>query len=259
MRKAACMAAVALGAAGANAQMMAIDFEHAANGLFSPNNWNVLVGSERTVANMIDVNGASTGKAFTMNLGSSFAGPVDPFTVPQHTQSLDGIDDYYFGTGTLTASIRGLTPGESYNVYVFGLRAFDMNNRVEVLGGGAPVIFDQVAVGGILYVNSEIGDSSRTLDSYAVSQTADASGFIEIVMTDAAGPAVGWVIAGLAIEPGGPVCIPDLNGDGVVDADDFFLFLQLFAAGDPRADFNNDGVIDADDFFLFLNLFAQGC
>ncbi|TVS04352.1 MAG: hypothetical protein EA423_07750, partial [Phycisphaerales bacterium] len=58
---------------------------------------------------------------------------------------------------------------------------------------------------------------------------------------------------------GGPGCRPDLNGDGVVDADDFFLFLTLFAAGDLRADFNNDGVIDADDFFIFLNEFAQGC
>ncbi len=56
-----------------------------------------------------------------------------------------------------------------------------------------------------------------------------------------------------------PTCRPDLNGDGVVDADDFFLFLQLFAAGDARADFNNDGVIDADDFFAFLNAFAAGC
>ncbi len=56
-----------------------------------------------------------------------------------------------------------------------------------------------------------------------------------------------------------PTCPPDLNGDGVVDADDFFLFLQLFAAGDPRADFNNDGVIDADDFFAFLSAFAAGC
>ncbi|TVS08207.1 MAG: hypothetical protein EA423_02020 [Phycisphaerales bacterium] len=57
----------------------------------------------------------------------------------------------------------------------------------------------------------------------------------------------------------GPTCPPDLNGDGVVDADDFFLFLSLFASGDPRADFNNDGVIDADDFFAFLGAFAAGC
>ncbi|MCC5787208.1 MAG: matrixin family metalloprotease [Phycisphaerales bacterium] len=56
-----------------------------------------------------------------------------------------------------------------------------------------------------------------------------------------------------------PACPADLNGDGVVDADDFFLFLQLFAAGDPAADINGDGVIDADDFFEYLGLFAQGC
>ncbi|MCC5787541.1 MAG: trypsin-like peptidase domain-containing protein [Phycisphaerales bacterium] len=56
-----------------------------------------------------------------------------------------------------------------------------------------------------------------------------------------------------------PGCPADLNGDGVVDADDFFLFLQLFADGDPIADINNDGVIDADDFFEYLGLFAQGC
>ncbi|MCC5787333.1 MAG: hypothetical protein JJU33_11605 [Phycisphaerales bacterium] len=57
----------------------------------------------------------------------------------------------------------------------------------------------------------------------------------------------------------GAQCPADLNGDGVVDADDFFLFLQLFAQGDPRADFNNDGVIDADDFFEYLGAFAAGC
>ncbi len=56
-----------------------------------------------------------------------------------------------------------------------------------------------------------------------------------------------------------PTCRPDLNSDGVVDADDFFLFLSLFADGDPIADFNNDGVIDADDFFEFLAAFAAGC
>ncbi|MCC5786026.1 MAG: dockerin type I repeat-containing protein [Phycisphaerales bacterium] len=54
-------------------------------------------------------------------------------------------------------------------------------------------------------------------------------------------------------------CRPDLNNDGVVDADDFFLFLQWFADADPRADINGDGVIDAADFYEYLDLFAQGC
>ncbi|TVS00386.1 MAG: hypothetical protein EA423_11670, partial [Phycisphaerales bacterium] len=33
-------------------------------------------------------------------------------------------------------------------------------------------------------------------------------------------------------------CIADMNGDFVIDADDFFTFLSLFAAGDPQADIN---------------------
>lgn len=68
-----------------------------------------------------------------------------------------------------------------------------------------------------------------------------------------------------------PRCPADITGsatlghpdfgkpNGIVDADDFFVFLYLFATAHPAADMNNDGVIDADDFFLFLNLFAQGC
>lgn len=51
----------------------------------------------------------------------------------------------------------------------------------------------------------------------------------------------------------------DLNGDGVLDAEDFFLFLQWFANSDLRADINFDNNIDADDFLEFLDLFAQGC
>ncbi len=48
----------------------------------------------------------------------------------------------------------------------------------------------------------------------------------------------------------------DLQGDGDVDADDFFTYLDFFAAGDARADIQGDGDIDADDFFAFLDLFV---
>ncbi|MCC5787728.1 MAG: hypothetical protein JJU33_13630 [Phycisphaerales bacterium] len=57
----------------------------------------------------------------------------------------------------------------------------------------------------------------------------------------------------------GPISAADLNADGVVDADDFFLFLELFASGDSRADLNGDETIDANDFFIYLNKFALGC
>ncbi|MCB9845979.1 MAG: hypothetical protein H6811_08350 [Phycisphaeraceae bacterium] len=54
-------------------------------------------------------------------------------------------------------------------------------------------------------------------------------------------------------------CAADIDGDGDADGDDFFGYLDLFAAGDPDADLDGDGDRDADDFFLYLDLFAAGC
>ncbi len=50
----------------------------------------------------------------------------------------------------------------------------------------------------------------------------------------------------------------DIDGNGTVDADDFFDYLDLFASDDPAADITGNGVIDADDFFAYLDLFVQG-
>jgi len=55
------------------------------------------------------------------------------------------------------------------------------------------------------------------------------------------------------------------NPDGVLDANDFFFYLGLFASGDSRADLTGapdggpDDIIDANDFFEYLSLFAAGC
>jgi len=54
-------------------------------------------------------------------------------------------------------------------------------------------------------------------------------------------------------------CPADLTGDDLVDANDFFAYLDLFAANDPAADINQDTFIDANDFFAYLTLFAAGC
>ncbi len=50
----------------------------------------------------------------------------------------------------------------------------------------------------------------------------------------------------------------DLTRDGVLDAEDFFEYLDRFVAQDVRADLNADGVLDAADFFLYLDLFVAG-
>ena len=54
-------------------------------------------------------------------------------------------------------------------------------------------------------------------------------------------------------------CAADLDGNGSLDADDFFIYLDSFAAGENEADIDDDGDIDAEDFFAYLDLFAAGC
>ncbi|MCB9845977.1 MAG: hypothetical protein H6811_08340 [Phycisphaeraceae bacterium] len=54
-------------------------------------------------------------------------------------------------------------------------------------------------------------------------------------------------------------CAADLDGDGDTDGDDFFAYLDLFAAGDDDADFDGDGALDGADYFAFLDEFASGC
>jgi len=96
----------------------------------------------------------------------------------------------------------------------------------------------------------------------------------------------GWYIDDVVLDDqaSAPVCEPDLTGttdpnspdygvpDGLVDANDFFYFLDRFAAGDlsvadltGSSDPNSsdygvpDGTLDANDFFFYLSLFAAGC
>lgn len=50
----------------------------------------------------------------------------------------------------------------------------------------------------------------------------------------------------------------DLDANGVIEAPDFFVFLDWFTAADPRADLTGDAILDSADFFAYLDLF-EGC
>lgn len=57
----------------------------------------------------------------------------------------------------------------------------------------------------------------------------------------------------------GAICLPDLNGDGIVDNGDIGAFVQAFLAGDLGADFNGDGILDNGDIGAFVQAFLAGC
>ena len=54
-------------------------------------------------------------------------------------------------------------------------------------------------------------------------------------------------------------CPADLQCDGLLDFFDIQLYLQWFAAEDPRADMNQDGVLDFFDVQIYLGMFSAGC
>jgi hypothetical protein len=54
-------------------------------------------------------------------------------------------------------------------------------------------------------------------------------------------------------------CVADVDGDGLVDSDDFWAFLALWAALDPQTDWSGDGVIDTRDLTTYLSVWARGC
>ncbi|MCC6284754.1 MAG: hypothetical protein IT439_05555 [Phycisphaerales bacterium] len=66
-------------------------------------------------------------------------------------------------------------------------------------------------------------------------------------------------------------CVADWNEDEIVDALDFFAFLDIFTLLDESADLTGasdpadpgygqpNGIVDTDDFFYFLDLFVVGC
>lgn len=54
-------------------------------------------------------------------------------------------------------------------------------------------------------------------------------------------------------------CPADLNGDGIVNTQDFLVYLNLWSAGDTAADWNEDGTVNTQDFLAYLNDWVAGC
>jgi hypothetical protein len=56
-----------------------------------------------------------------------------------------------------------------------------------------------------------------------------------------------------------PPCPADFTGDFLLNVQDYLAFLNLYAAGDPRADMNASGTVNLLDYLEFLRQYAAGC
>ncbi len=120
--------------------------------------------------------------------------------------------------------------------------------------------------GVIVHLNDGFGDFSNKV-WYASNAPAEDLAFGDFDLdgdTDIISPRIGSAGADVApivmLENVMCRCAADLDRDGVLSADDFFLFLDRYSLGTLAfCDIDHDGDCDAEDFFAYLDLFAAGC
>jgi hypothetical protein len=168
-----------------------------------PANWteineNDSIFSAKTFSNLIREDGLTTTVDLTIGPPSSQPitfGGSEPATetIPMHTPNLvdaGGLFGWTRGSNNVVnARWGGLTAGAVYNIYVLAAERFngaepDINHTVTITGAGGdnPAPFTQTTsgFGGELRVNGQQGDSSQTLESFALPVTANGSGEINV-------------------------------------------------------------------------------
>ena len=184
--------------------LVGVDFDTATG--TSPNNWTPVnaYSVPHVVNDLVDESGNTTPFDLTLTGSNSnhFAATVNASTLPVHDQSLTGIDgQIYTSLQSVTAVWSDLNSSAEYEIYVFGLESFTGfldDQTVTITGDGTAVQFTQLLSNGNLYVNGEVGDSTRSLQSYAHVVSPDGNDQITISVTANDGSA-DLVLGGLAI------------------------------------------------------------
>jgi len=113
---------------------------------------------------------------------------------------------------------------------------------VDLTGNRAAAVGDVIGVEVLDVHGTPLGGTKRTLTSADLAASA--------------------VLMDVTLKPVGRSS-GDFDGDGVVDFDDFFLFVNHFGLSsdepgfEPSYDLDGDGVVDFDDFFLFVGNFGK--
>ncbi len=154
--------------------LVGVDFDF--TGTSSPVNWTALGGTATPVTqpNLLAEDGTISPFDLTVisSVGtvSSTSAAVNSSTVPIHTQPLNNLDGQIYTFGNAVEFVwSDLTPGNDYEVYVFGLEGFlqPINQAVLITGAGVPTSFSQFFGLNTLVVNDQVGSSSRNLSEYA--------------------------------------------------------------------------------------------
>jgi subtilisin-like proprotein convertase family protein len=148
--------------------VVGVDFDDATGN--SPLNWTLFSGggttgtlnnliSETGVATPYDLTVTTTGTALTAVASTA---PITNSELPDHSLPLDNLNGYLTTSSDETLSFvwSDLTPGDVYQVFVFGHASMDVVNEVKIRGG---------------YWNGLDGEDPET-PSYSFTQTVQANG-----------------------------------------------------------------------------------
>jgi hypothetical protein len=154
----------------------------------------------------------------------------------------------------------------SFDPQVLSFQSFTANaGETNLLGAGLSPIVTEPASGTVRVeatgTDTASGDGTLGRWRFAVASDAEAGTNSSIGVTRvellSGGQSVADVLAasaGVTLQIVSP--LPgDLNDDGVIDFDDFFIFSDDFGTSSSRSDFNGDGIVDFDDFFRFADFF----
>ncbi|QKK07261.1 MAG: hypothetical protein HND58_03180 [Planctomycetota bacterium] len=155
------------------------------------------------------------------------------------------------GSMRLTGNLE-MHPGSSLEIEFNSLSQFD-----DLEGPGT------FSAGGTLAATNTSGGAFDPAfgDSFVV---VDAAGGITDQFDAVTGPALPGVLEWrVRYDPTQAVlivsCDGDANLDGVINTLDVLGFLNLWTAGDPKADINGDGDVNTLDVLAFLNAWTAGC
>ena len=154
----------------------------------------------------------------------------------------------------------------TFDPQVLSFKNFAANaGAINFFGSGLTPVVTEPAAGTVRVdvagADTASGDGTFGRWTFAVAADAQAGSISTIGLSRvelfSSGQAVADVLtasAGVTLEmvnalPG------DLNDDGVIDFDDFFIFADDFGSSAPRSDYNSDGIVDFTDFFLFADFF----
>ncbi|MGK7931841.1 MAG: PEP-CTERM sorting domain-containing protein [Microcystaceae cyanobacterium] len=199
------------------AGLIVVDFD--VNGGTTGTNWNQITPDVSSIANLIDIDGVSTGASFGATVGSPLGYELgDPISsqVPTDSPITTTIGGNVFGDSQVSYWFTNLEPGALYKIYVFSYRDSQYFNQITVETQETIPTYD-VTGNQQLFVNQELGTDSRTLDSYTdiVSVWEDGPNIggigVTIDVNTEGDPFFGdrWALAGIAIEE---IPIPEPSG-----------------------------------------------